>query len=136
MKFNSAYRVQGLSLQDKIGVFGGDEDPRTIDTSEVPVGSAYFQSNGAAWKRIGTEASAWVQLVAEEMMLLNLGLAMGADGWTYPMQLAGQRNQELMVRDDQVIQLLHELLMQQKKVNGYLSIITGENLDTDLQGDE
>lgn len=136
LNFGRAFRVNSLSLQDKIGVFTGDADPRVVDTTEAPVGSVYFQTGGSAWKRSGSDASAWVKLIAEDMMLLNLGLALGVDGWAHALQMAGQRSQELMVRDAQVIQLLHELLMEQKKVNGYLSIIIGENLDADLQGDE
>lgn len=59
--FNSAFRVGSLSLDGQVGVFSGDEDPRTINTSSFPVGSVYFQTDGTTWKRIGLAASAWVK---------------------------------------------------------------------------
>ncbi|MBF0629309.1 MAG: hypothetical protein HQL91_13920 [Magnetococcales bacterium] len=124
--FSTSFRVRSLSLSDKVGVFAGAEDPRSFDTSSFPVGSLYFQTDGTAWKRIGAEVSAWVKLIAEEMMLVNLGVALGADGWTYPLNLAGPRNQELMVHDAQVSELLQRILAEQQKTNAHLSLITGE----------
>jgi hypothetical protein len=124
--FKSAFRTKSLSLSDKVGIFAGVEDPRTFDTSSFPVGSLYFQTDGTAWKRSGSEASAWVKLIAEEMMLLNLGVALGADGWTYPLNLAGPRNQELMVHDVRLSELLQRILAEQQKTNAHLSLITGE----------
>ena len=134
--FTSAFRVKSLSLQDKVGVFAGDADPRTVDTSSFPVGSVYFQTDGTAWKRSSIDASAWVKLIAEEMMLLNLGLALGTDGWAHALNLAGHKDQELMVRDAQVIELLQQLVTEQQKTNGYLSLMTGEHIrDFDLEND-
>lgn len=128
--FGKAYRVNALSLGDKIGVFQGEVDPREIDTASFPVGSMYFQTDGTVWKRSGADASAWVKLVAEDMMLLNLGMAVGSDGWAHTLNMAGPREQELMTHDAGVIDLLRELLAEQKKTNIYLSLITDENLDT------
>ncbi|MBF0631115.1 MAG: hypothetical protein HQL89_09045 [Magnetococcales bacterium] len=132
LNFQRAYRVNSLSLKDRIGLFAGDEEPGSIDTTEVPVGSVYFQITGTVWKRIGVEASAWVKLIAEEMMLLNLGLAMGADGWAHPLQLAGRGNQNLMVHDTQVVELLQQFIAEQKKTNGYLSLMVGERITDDF----
>lgn len=134
--FKSANCIRSLSFHGKIGMFSGDSDPRTIDTSSFPVGSVYFQTDGTAWKRSGSDASAWVKLVAEDMMLLNLGLALGADGWAHALNLAGQKEQELMVRDAQVIELLGRILLEQQKTNGYLSLVTGEQINEDVVGDQ
>ncbi|MBF0108761.1 MAG: hypothetical protein HQL76_06260 [Magnetococcales bacterium] len=59
--FTSAYRVRCLSLDGHVGIFSGDEDPRTMDTSSFPVGSVYFQTDGTTWKRTGPAASAWIK---------------------------------------------------------------------------
>ncbi|MBF0141099.1 MAG: hypothetical protein HQL74_12575 [Magnetococcales bacterium] len=126
VNFKNAQSVKAISLLGKIGIFGGDSDPRVIDTESYPVGSVYFQTDGTAWKRSGADASAWVKLVAEDMMLLNLGLALGVDGWAHALQMAGHRSQELMVRDAQVIELLQQILQAQQTTNDQLSLITGE----------
>lgn len=124
--FNRANRVNALSLGDKVGVFSGDADPRTIDTSTFPVGSIYFQTDGTAWKRSGSDSSAWVKLLAEEMVLLNLGMALGADGWAYALNLAGQDNQELMVNDNGSKELLWEILNELRLVRQHLQVMTDE----------
>ena len=60
--FNRAYRVDALSLEDKIGLFSGIQPPTAIDTATFPVGSAYFQTDGTVWRRIGVNAADWVRL--------------------------------------------------------------------------
>ncbi|MEO5355354.1 MAG: hypothetical protein H7835_19370 [Magnetococcus sp. XQGC-1] len=75
MDFQSAYRVRCLSLDDKIGLFTGDADPRLLDTASCPVGSAYFQTDGTLWKRRGILPSDWVRLVAEDSSLFTGAVA-------------------------------------------------------------
>jgi hypothetical protein len=128
MNFKDAMRVKGLSLNDKVGIFGGVDDPTTMDTSSWPTGSVYFQSNGTAWRKSGdgTGASSMARMVAEEMMLLNLGLAMGKDGNAHPLSLSGFKDLELMVHDTHIVDLLSQILAEQKITNFYLSLVTGE----------
>ncbi|MBF0181323.1 MAG: hypothetical protein HQM03_14975 [Magnetococcales bacterium] len=59
--FASAFRVGTLSLDGKVGVFSGDEDPRRLDTNSFPVGSVYFRTDGTTWKRTGPGPSDWMR---------------------------------------------------------------------------
>ena len=62
LDFAHAYRVEALSIGDKVGIFTSNADPRTLNTSACPVGSAYFQTDGTVWRRIGVNAADWVRL--------------------------------------------------------------------------
>ena len=63
--FNRAYRVDALSLGDKIGLLSGELSPVVMDTATFPVGSVYFQTDGTVWKRITTAADGWCNLTAD-----------------------------------------------------------------------
>ena len=72
--FSKAYRVDLLSLGDKIGLFSGDGPPSTLDTSSLPIGSIYCQTDGTVWKRKGTGAADWYPMIsADEVPQGNAG---------------------------------------------------------------
>ena len=91
--FNRAYRVDALSLGDKIGLLSGDLSPVVMDTATFPVGSVYYQTNGTVWKRLTTDSNGWVPvgvavyrdgvLVAADVRSLNVvgyGVTVENDG--------------------------------------------------------
>ncbi|MGN7613046.1 hypothetical protein ACQZV8_13285 [Magnetococcales bacterium HHB-1] len=51
MNFKRAYRTNGLSLCDKVGLFSGDTDPSLGDSQNVPVGSLYLRTNGMVYRK-------------------------------------------------------------------------------------
>ncbi|MBF0116657.1 MAG: hypothetical protein HQM04_16635 [Magnetococcales bacterium] len=62
LDFNHAYRVEAVSIGDRIGLFSGAQSPTGVDTSGIPVGSAYFQTDGTLWSKTGTGSSGWMKL--------------------------------------------------------------------------
>ena len=62
LDFKHAYRVEMLSIGDNIGLLSGVQPPTGIDTTDIPVGSVFFQTDGTVWRRINDDASGWVRL--------------------------------------------------------------------------
>ena len=50
--FNNATEVDSVSIDNKIGLFAGDNTP-DIDVSGAPVGSTFYQTNGGVYKKTG-----------------------------------------------------------------------------------
>ncbi|MBF0098354.1 MAG: hypothetical protein HQM04_12450 [Magnetococcales bacterium] len=71
LDFKHAYRVEMLSIGDNIGLLSGVQSPTGIDTTDIPVGSLFFQTDGTLWKRKGEGATDWVRLVAEDSALFT-----------------------------------------------------------------
>ena len=71
LDFNHAYRVEAVSIGDNIGLFSGVQSPVVADTSGIPVGSVFFQTDGTIWKRAGLGPSDWVRMVAEDSALFT-----------------------------------------------------------------
>ncbi|MBF0399674.1 MAG: hypothetical protein HQL90_02785 [Magnetococcales bacterium] len=71
LDFNHAYRVEAVSIGDNIGLFSGVQPPVMVNTSGIPVGSAFFQTDGTIWKRAGPGPSDWVRMVAEDSALFT-----------------------------------------------------------------
>jgi len=62
LDFKHAYRVELLSLGDNIGLLSGVQSPTGLDTTDIPVGSVFFQTDGTVWRRISDDASGWMKL--------------------------------------------------------------------------
>lgn len=50
--FNNANEAEAFSIDNKIGLFAGDNTP-DIDVSGAPVGSRFYQTNGDVYKKTG-----------------------------------------------------------------------------------
>ncbi len=59
--FKKAFRVEGLSLADQVGIFGGDENPNQAAPASIPVGSLYLKSNGRTFKKVANP-NTWVEV--------------------------------------------------------------------------
>ncbi|MBF0186276.1 MAG: hypothetical protein HQM06_18065 [Magnetococcales bacterium] len=75
LDFPKAYRVDSLSLGDKVGLFSGSQNPNTIDTSGIPVGSLYCQTDGNIWKRKTMNGDGWEFLLSSPTLSLSFVLA-------------------------------------------------------------
>ena len=62
LDFNHAYRVEALSIGDRVGLFSAVQPPTGIDTTDIPVGSLYLQTDGTVWRKIGAGIPGWMKL--------------------------------------------------------------------------
>jgi len=50
--FNGAHEVEAISLDNKVGLFAGDNTP-DIDVSGAPIGSEFKRTNGDIYDKTG-----------------------------------------------------------------------------------
>lgn len=56
---NRAFEVEGLIINDQVGIFGGSEDPRSGEGQDAPVGSLYLRTNGDVLQKTGDLFGDW-----------------------------------------------------------------------------
>lgn len=69
INLHTAFASTGFSISDIVGIFGGEEDPRLINSSDAPIGSLYLQTSGDTWKRFGADAADWSKMASQDIPL-------------------------------------------------------------------
>ena len=59
--FKKSFRVEGLSLADRVGIFGGNENPNQAAPATIPIGSLYLRDNGRTFKKVANP-NTWVEV--------------------------------------------------------------------------
>ena len=51
MNIDRAFNVTALSINDAVGILGGDSDPAMLDDETIPIGSLYLRIDGTIWQK-------------------------------------------------------------------------------------
>jgi len=55
----NAFGVEGIIINNQIGIFGGSEDPRSGGGQDLPEGSLYIRTNGDMLQKAGNLPTDW-----------------------------------------------------------------------------
>ena len=56
---DSYFEVDGLTINDKVDILSGANDPRAGTGTDARMGSMYLRSNGETWKKVGIGPMDW-----------------------------------------------------------------------------
>lgn len=61
MNIDRAFRIDGISLGDQVGIFGNSQDPALVDDGSIPTGSLYLRAGGTLLQK-WSPPNNWIEL--------------------------------------------------------------------------
>jgi hypothetical protein len=124
INFDRAFTTKGISLQDEVGIFGGEEDPTTTDPG-VPKGSFFLRTDGTVWVKVGDTVDSWVVMPTTAQYMLSVLFGQNIHGESTPVGVTGVQQDEIKISALDLKEYLDRITKEMMSLNQHLSLITG-----------